>query len=89
MLVICLTMHSCCIQSLKPYVVHCKLHRNEPRCIFKCVGTGCKQVFFGHAALKSHFYRHHNSTLPVAQDTKMQFDFVSTSVTASDSQLLT
>lgn len=73
----CLTMYSCCIcgesvQSLKAYVVHCKLHRNEPRCIFKCVGIDCKQVFSGYASLKSHFYRHHNGTSSVAQDMALE-----------------
>lgn len=56
------------IQSVTAYVLHCKLHRNEPRRIFKCVGTSCKQVFWGYTALKLHFYRHHNSTPTVTQD---------------------
>lgn len=50
------------VPSVKAYVLHCKLHRNEPRRVFKCVETSCKQVFSGYTALKSHFYRHHNST---------------------------
>lgn len=66
-------MYSCNIcganvQSVKAYVLHCKLHRNEPRHIFKCIETSCKQVFSGYTALKSHFYRHHNSTPTVTQD---------------------
>lgn len=66
-------MYSCNIcgenvQSVKAYVLHCKLHRSEPRHFFKCVGTSCKQVFSGYTALKSHFYRHHNSTPTVTQD---------------------
>ena len=66
-------MYSCNIcgehvQSVKAYVLHCKLHRNEPRRFLKCVETSCKQVFSGYTALKSHFYRHHNSTLTVTQD---------------------
>lgn len=59
------------VPSIKAYVLHCKLHRNEPRRVFKCVGTGCKKVFSGYTALKSHFYRHHNSTPTVTQDTTL------------------
>lgn len=53
---------------MKAYVLHCRLHRNEPRCIFKCVEVSCKQVFSGYAALKSHFYRHHTGTATVSQN---------------------
>ncbi|KAK0156218.1 Zinc finger protein ZXDC [Merluccius polli] len=57
-------MYSCCIcglalQSLKAYVLHCKLHRNEPGVVFKCVGLDCKRVFSRYPALKAHFYRSH------------------------------
>lgn len=56
------------IQSVRAYVLHCKLHRNELRRIFKCVGTSCKQAFSGYTALKLYFYRHHNSTPTITQD---------------------
>ena len=51
------------VKSVKAHVLHCKLHRNEPQRIFKCVEPSCKQVFSGYIALKSHFYRHHNRTV--------------------------
>lgn len=49
------------MQSLREYVLHCRLHRNEPRAIFKCVAGDCKQSFSKYGAFKSHFYRRHNS----------------------------
>ncbi|XP_020562397.2 uncharacterized protein LOC110015774 [Oryzias latipes] len=58
------------VQSVKAYVLHCRLHRNEPRCIFKCVDPSCKQVFSGYAALKSHFYRNHIDTTRNFQEVK-------------------
>ena len=66
-------MYNCCIcgvsiHSQKAYVVHCKLHRNEPRCIFKCVAIGCKLFFSRYAAFKSHFYRHHNGASSAVHD---------------------
>ncbi|XP_076875209.1 uncharacterized protein LOC143525314 isoform X2 [Brachyhypopomus gauderio] len=48
------------IKTLRGYVLHCKLHRNEPRCLFKCFGAGCKQTFCRYQAFKAHFYRRHN-----------------------------
>ncbi|MED6240845.1 hypothetical protein ATANTOWER_029279, partial [Ataeniobius toweri] len=57
------------VQSVKAFVLHCKLHRNEPRRMFKCVAASCKQVCTGYAALKAHFYHHHYSMPTVALDT--------------------
>lgn len=48
------------VRTLRGYVLHCKLHRNEPRCLFKCFGDGCKQTFCRYGAFKAHFYRRHN-----------------------------
>lgn len=47
--------------SLKCYVLHCRIHRNEPRCVFKCESAGCKQTFCTYSAFKGHFYRKHNA----------------------------
>lgn len=90
----CLTiycMYSCCIcgeavQTVKACVMHCKLHRNEPRCIFKCVGVGCKQVFSGYAALKSHFYRHHHGASSLARDNIMAFATLKCTVSLCEHQ---
>lgn len=55
--------------SLKGYVLHCRIHRNEPRCVFKCESAGCKQTFCTYSAFKGHFYRKHNApTLSVLSD---------------------
>nr|XP_054588695.1 uncharacterized protein LOC107374433 isoform X3 [Nothobranchius furzeri] len=48
------------LQSLRGYVLHCRVHRNEPNCLFKCLGTECKRTFCTYAAFKTHFYRVHN-----------------------------
>ena len=48
------------LQTLKGYVLHCRVHRNEPQCFFKCVGTNCKPTFCTYTAFKAHFYRIHN-----------------------------
>ena len=47
--------------TLRGYVLHCRVHRNEPRCLFKCVGANCSQTFTTYAAFKGHFYRVHNA----------------------------
>ncbi|XP_062268268.1 uncharacterized protein LOC133974641 [Platichthys flesus] len=52
------------LHTLKGYVLHCKLHRNEPCCLFKCIGDGCKQTFCRYGAFKAHFYRRHNISAP-------------------------
>ena len=48
-------------------MLHCRVHRNEPRCFFKCVGADCKRTFSTYAAFKAHFYRAHN--VPVSSVT--------------------
>ena len=48
------------LQTLRGYVLHCRVHRNEPQCFFKCVGTNCKRTFCTYTAFKAHFYRIHN-----------------------------
>lgn len=53
------------VKSLRGYVLHCKLHRNEPRCLFKCFAADCKQTFVTYASFKAHFYRKHNVSAPV------------------------
>ena len=60
-------MYTCCfcsltVQSLREYVLYCRLHRNEPCAIFKCAAVECKQSFSKYVAFKSHFYRRHNSS---------------------------
>lgn len=45
-------------------MLHCRVHRNEPHCFFKCVGTDCKRTFCSYAAFKAHFYRAHNVPEP-------------------------
>ncbi|XP_035982662.1 uncharacterized protein LOC118557207 [Fundulus heteroclitus] len=52
------------LQTLRGYVLHCKIHRNEPHPFFKCVGTDCKRTFCTYAAFKGHFYRVHNTPAP-------------------------
>lgn len=49
------------LATLKGYVLHCRIHRNEPRCVFKCEFAGCKQTFCTYAAFKGHFYRRHGN----------------------------
>lgn len=48
------------VKTFRGYVLHCKLHRNEPHCLFKCWGAGCGRTFFRYGAFKAHFYRIHN-----------------------------
>ncbi len=44
-------------------------HHNDTCCVFRCVGIGCKHsVISWYAALKSHFYWHHNGTSSVSQN---------------------
>lgn len=45
---------------------HCRVHRNEPRCLFKCVGANCSKTFTTYSAFKGHFYRVHNTLEPQA-----------------------
>lgn len=61
-----LTCHFCSktLETLRGYVLHCKVHRNEPHPFFKCVGTDCKRTFCTYAAFKGHFYRVHNAPEP-------------------------
>lgn len=49
------------LDTLRGYVLHCKVHRIEPRCLFKCVGANCSQTFTTYSAFKGHFYRVHNA----------------------------
>lgn len=49
------------LDTLRGYVLHCIVHRNEPRCLFKCVGANCSQTFTTYSAFKGHFYRVHNA----------------------------
>lgn len=53
------------LETLRGYVLHCRVHRNEPRCFFKCLGANCKRTFCSYAAFKAHFYRYHNESAPV------------------------
>ncbi|XP_032446174.1 uncharacterized protein LOC116737240 isoform X1 [Xiphophorus hellerii] len=57
-----ITCTFCCktLDSVRGYVLHCRVHRNEPSCVFKCLGTECKRTFCTYAAFKTHFYRVHN-----------------------------
>lgn len=57
------------VRTLRGYVLHCKLHRNESRCLFKCFGEGCKQTFCRYGAFKAHFYRKHNVVSANANET--------------------
>ena len=54
-------------------MLHCRLHRNEPRCLFKCIAAGCKHSFNRYGAFKAHFYRKHNvpATAGVAVNTNV------------------
>lgn len=60
--------------TLRCYVQHCRVHRNEPRCLFKCVGANCSKTFTTYSAFKGHFYRVHNilepQAVPVVADLK-------------------
>ncbi len=42
------------------------MHRNELRCLFKCVGANCSKTFNTYSAFKGHFYRVHNAPAPQA-----------------------
>ncbi|GAA6096152.1 uncharacterized protein LOC116716404 [Tachysurus ichikawai] len=48
------------VQTLREHVLHVKLHRNEPRGVFKCAATDCHETFCSYGAFKAHFYRKHN-----------------------------
>lgn len=52
------------VQTLRGYELHCKLHRNEPHCLFKCLDANCKQSFTRSGAFKAHFYRRHSVAAP-------------------------
>ncbi|XP_013855791.1 uncharacterized protein LOC106511580, partial [Austrofundulus limnaeus] len=54
------------LDTLRGYVLHCRVHRNEPRCLFKCVGANCSQTFTTFSAFKGHFYHVHNVPAPHA-----------------------
>ncbi|XP_051801605.1 uncharacterized protein LOC127533166 [Acanthochromis polyacanthus] len=54
------------LSSLKAYVLHCRVHRNEPRCIFKCVGEQCSRTFATYTGFRQHFYRDHSAPQPCA-----------------------
>lgn len=45
------------VKSLGEYVLHCKLHWNEPRSLFKCIAAGCKHTFLKYGVFKAHFYQ--------------------------------
>nr|XP_055027253.1 uncharacterized protein LOC129416852 isoform X2 [Misgurnus anguillicaudatus]XP_055039674.1 uncharacterized protein LOC129427310 isoform X3 [Misgurnus anguillicaudatus] len=59
------------VHSLRDYVLHCRLHRNEPHAIFKCAAVDCKQSFSKYEAFKSHFYRGHNTYAHRVTDTAL------------------
>lgn len=63
-------------QTLRGYVLHCKVHRNEPRCVFKCESTDCRQTFCTYAAFKGHFYRKHNVPAPSNTGTAIISNFI-------------
>lgn len=63
-------------QTLKGYVLHCRVHRNEPRCVFKCESTDCRQTFCTYAAFRAHFYRKHNEPAPPLTGTAIVSNFV-------------
>lgn len=50
------------LETLKGYVLHCRIHRSEPRCLFKCVGSNCRQTFTTYSSFRRHFYRVHNAS---------------------------
>lgn len=54
------------LDTLRGYVLHCRVLRNEPRCLFKCVGANCSQTFTTYAAFKDHYYRVLNAPAPQA-----------------------
>lgn len=54
------------LATLKGYVLHCRIHRNEPRCLFKCQAPNCRQTFTTYSAFRRHFYRVHNAPTPGA-----------------------
>nr|XP_021336450.1 uncharacterized protein LOC110440176 isoform X1 [Danio rerio] len=72
-----ITCHFCnkTLETLRGYVLHCKVHRNEPRCFFKCVGAGCKRTFCSYAAFKAHFYRDHNESVSTVSTKAVVADF--------------
>lgn len=51
------------------YLLRCKLHRNEPRSLFKCMAVEREQTFFvvfcQYGAFKAHFYRRHRPSSPI------------------------
>ena len=63
------------LETLRGYVLHCRVHRNAPRCIFKCFGADCKRTFCTYAAFKAHFYRVHNESASSVTSKAVVTDF--------------
>lgn len=55
-------------------MLHCRIHRNEPRCVFRCESSSCRQTFCTYASFKCHFYRKHN--VPTSPVRGIMSDFV-------------
>jgi len=48
--------------SIKNYVNHCRLHRNNSKTTFSCPIFTCKRQLFSYSGLKSHIYRSHDKS---------------------------
>lgn len=58
------TCNSCSVsvKTLKGYVQHQGLHRNEAHYLYACCMAGCKLRFRNYNAFKCHVYRHHRQS---------------------------
>ncbi len=61
-------------EELRAALLHCRVHRNEPHCFFKCACNNCKQTFCTYAAFKANFYRVHNVQAPSVTATAVVTD---------------
>lgn len=55
--------------SLKRYVNHQSLHKNEANGLYPCCRVGCKYKFTRYNAFKAHVYRHHDKSCDLQFDT--------------------
>lgn len=71
------TCNSCgvSVKTLKSYVQHQGLHRNEAHYLYPCCIANCKSRFRNYSTFKCHIYRHHRQTSSVSQCESLQGPF--------------
>lgn len=72
------TCRSCgaTVNTLKGYVMHQGLHKNEPHYQYACCMESCKFQFRNYNAFKCHVYRHHRRSSTVSQCQTLQAPFL-------------